>query len=136
MRGSITHPDGRVEHYDTRTLAEAQADRIDALKAKRDALLAQGVAFGGSFAQIDRDSTANMNAAASLHLAGIFPADFRWRMADNTFLPVTGPQMVALAATAAARVYALRAAYWVARDAVMAATTREEADAITAAWPA
>lgn len=135
MRWEHIALDGTRTVTDNRTLEDAQAERIEGLKAERDALLAQGVPFGGSFAQIDRDSTANMNAAASLHIAGIFPANFRWRMADNTFLPVTGPQMVALAAAAAARVYALRAACWVAVDAVRAAKTREEADAVAANWP-
>jgi len=134
-RTLIGNAAGAVTVTDTRTLAEAQADRIDALKAERDALIDAGVIYNDKPVQIDDASTARMNAAASLHLAGIFPAGFRWRMADNTFLAVTGPQMVALAATAAGRVYALRAAYWAARDAVAATTTREAADAIKATWP-
>jgi hypothetical protein len=136
QRRTYIASDGSAVVVDNRSLADAQAERIEALKAERDALLDQGITFGGKPVQIDAASTANMNAAASLHLAGIFPAGFRWRMADNSFLTVTGPQMVALAATAAARVYAVRAAYWAAADAVRAATTRKAADAVTATWPA
>ncbi len=136
--GKITTalPGGGVSVRDTRTLADAQVEAIARLQADLADRIAAGIVHSGKPLQIDDASTAHMTSSAALHLAGVFPAGFQWRMADNTFLPVTGPQMVTMAATAAARVVTLRRAYWAAVDAVRAATTREAADAVQAAWPA
>jgi hypothetical protein len=135
MRTITFNADGTRTVTDNRTLADAQAEAFARIDAEFAARIAAGMQHAGRPVEIDEASTARMNAAASLHLAGIFPAGFEWRMGDNGFLPITGPQMVALAAAAAARVLALRKARWAARDAIRAATTREAADAVTATWP-
>lgn len=135
MKTVIFRADGTRETLDGRSLAEAQAEAFARIDAEYAARIAAGMTHAGRPVEIDEASTARMNAAASLHLAGVFPAGFAWRMADNGFLPLTGPQMVALAAAAAARVLALRQARWAARDAIRNATTRAAADAVTATWP-
>lgn len=135
MRTIVFRADGTRETIDNRTLAEAQAEAFARIEAEFAARIAVGIQHVGRPLDIDEASTTRMTAAAALHLAGTFPANFAWRMADNSFLPLTGPQMVAMAAAAAARVLALRQARWAARDAVRAATTREAADSIAAVWP-
>jgi hypothetical protein len=139
MSGVRAFPDGRVETYvdDRRTLAQAQADRIDALRTELLQQVAAGITHAGKPLQIDEPAQQRMAAVVTQVTAGVpLPPSFSWRMADNTFLALTGPQMIGMAAVAAARVYALRVAFWQATDAVRAATTREAADAVTAAWPA
>lgn len=136
MKTAISHPDGTVEHVDTRTLDEAIGEAVARFEAEYEAQIALGATYAGKPLQIDPGSTANMTAMAAQIAAGIpLPDGFAWRMADNTFLPVTDQQVIGLGATAAARVYALLRALWLAKDAARAATTREEADAVVAAWP-
>jgi hypothetical protein len=128
--------DGTVTVTDTRTLAEAQAEAAARIEAEYAAQIAIGAEYGDKPLQIDPASTANMTAvAAQISAAVPLPAGFAWRMADNTFLPVTPEQMIALAAAASARVMALRKAMWAAKDAARAAETNDAADAIRATWP-
>lgn len=130
------NPGGTVDTIDLRSLPVAIAEAIERLETEYAEQIALGTTYAGKPLQIDRDSTANMTAMAAQVTAGIqLPDGFSWRMADNTFLPVTGAQVIALGATAAARVYALLRVLWAAKDAARAATTREEADAVTATWP-
>ena len=135
MISVVFRADGSRETIDNRTLDEARAGNLARIEREFADRVAAGITFSGRPLEIDDASQAHMNAAASLQLAGVFPASFEWRMADNSFLPVTGPQMVTLAQTAAARVYALRRARWAARDAIRAAPTRAAADAVQATWP-
>lgn len=137
MKRIIGNADGTETVIDDRTLADAQAARIDALLAELAQQIAAGITHAGKPLQIDDPAQQRMAAVVTQITAGVpLPPSFAWRMADNTFLPLTGPQMIGMAAVAAARVYALRVAYWQALDTVRAATTREAADAVTAAWPA
>jgi len=132
----ISHADGTTTVSDTRTIAEAQDDAITRVEAEYEVQIAAGAVYAGRPLQIDRESTADMTAMAAQVTAGIpLVPNFAWRMADHTYLPVTGQQVIELGATAAARVYALRLALWAAKDAARAATTREEADATVAEWP-
>lgn len=121
---------------DNRTLAEAQAERLNALKRELAAEIAKGITYSGKPLQIDDTSTDRMTAMVLRAQARGLPPGFAWRMGDNTALPIATPaEMIALADAAALRVMALRAAYWTAADAVRATTTREDADAVQAAWP-
>ncbi len=103
-------PDGTVTRYDDRTLAEAQAERISAIKAAaRDRI----VAICPDWKQ------ANLTArAAELALAGG---------------PKTDAERAEVAAGAAiwAQIKAVRAASDTAEAAVLAAKTNEDADAVT-----
>jgi hypothetical protein len=121
---------------DNRTLAEAQAEalaRIDAEFVEREAA---GITWQGKPLWIDERSTQRMTSMVVSTAAGVpLPPGFAWRMGDRTFLPLDAAGLVAMAAAAAARVQALRRARWAAIDAVMAATTRAEADAVAPVWP-
>lgn len=129
--------DGTITTTDTRTLAEAQAGRIDALKAERDALIAKGMTYSGKPLQIDEASQQRMASMVLRAQVAALPPGFAWVMGDDSTLPITSAaDMIALATAAANRVIAVRAAYQAARTAVRATTTREEADAVVAAWPA
>lgn len=127
--------DGRVVVTDRRTLPEAQAEAVERLRGEFDAQVAKGAIYSGKPIQIDDASQMRMAAVVTQITAGVpLPAGFAWRCADNSYLPVNTNQMVGLAAAAAARVMALRVALWAAVDAARAAKTREEADAVKAAW--
>lgn len=122
---------------DDRSVADAIDEAVARIDGEYVAQIARGTTYSGKPLQIDPASTANMTAVAAQISAEVpLPADFAWRMADNTFLPVTAAQMIGLATTASARVMALRKAMWAAKDAARAAKTRDEADAVKAAWPA
>jgi hypothetical protein len=135
----------RVEHIaldgtrtvsDTRTLAEAQAEAVARIDLEFAAKIAEGMAWHGKRLQIDDRATANMTAVAAFTTkANPLPADFAWRMADNSFLPMNSTQQATMAATAAGYVMSLRRAMWAAKDAARAAITREEADAVQPVWP-
>ena len=129
--------DGRVAVTDNRTLADAQAEAVERLRGEFDAQVAKGAVYSGKPIQIDDASQMRMAAVVTQITAGVaLPAGFAWRMGDNTYLPVTSAQMVALAAAASARIMALRAALWPAIDAARVARNIAAADAIKANWPA
>lgn len=136
MRVEFRDLAGVLHVFDDRTVGDAIAEAVARLEVEYAAQIALGTTYAGKPLQIDPASTANMTAMAAQVMAGIpLPDGFSWRMADNTFLLVTEQQVIGLGATAAARVYALLKALWAAKDAARAATTREEADAVTAVWP-
>jgi hypothetical protein len=121
---------------DARTLADAVAEAIARIDADFAQRITAGMTWSGKPLQIDPASTANMTSVSALTSKGsALPADFAWRMGDNTFLPMTAAQQASMAAAAAAYVMALRKAMWAAKDAARAARTREEADAVQVAWP-
>lgn len=117
-------------------LADAIATAIGRIRAEFDAHINAGIVWGGRPLQIDDDSTARMAAVVVQTLVGApLPAGFAWRMGDNTYLPIDAAGVHVMAATAAGRVMALRAALWAAVDAARAATTNAEAEGVTARWP-
>lgn len=136
MKHIVFHADDTRSVIDNRTLADAVGEAVTRIETEYAAQIALGAVYAGKPLQVDPSSTANMTAMAAQIAAGIpLPDGFAWRMADNTFLPVTDQQVIGLGATAAARVYVLMQALWAAKDAARAAQTREAADAIVAAWP-
>jgi hypothetical protein len=129
---------GRRTVLDDRTQAEAVEENVARIRAAYEAQVALGVAHRGKVLQIDPASQLLLTAAVAQLTAGLpLSARFRgWRMADNTFLAVTPDQLKALAQAASDRTVALRDAMWTAIDAVRAARTPAEADAVAPAWPA
>ena len=99
---------------------------IDAAARRYDAALAAGMSYGGKVLQIREPDQANLttmgNEARWAKAAGAaWPADFAWRMADDTFLPVpTTDAMIALGEAAKAEVYRLRRVKWLHVDALLA----------------
>lgn len=115
-----------------------------AAQAAFGARLAAGFAWGGKVAQIDPASQALIvaqSARASAAKAGdvAWPDYFAWRMADNSWLGMELPQdMLDFAEGAADYVLALRVRYWQIVDAIAAADSHADLDAVdlSAGWPA
>lgn len=117
----------KVWQYADRSLSEmkhARRDQVDDLLLQKGD---QGIEYpegSGKFLQLrpqDQPKVIAMAVQAQLAIAagsGWAP-DFAWRMRDNSFLPITTPQaMLALAVTAAARVYITRKIAWQHKDAI------------------
>jgi hypothetical protein len=132
MRIMITHADGSVELRDPRTLDQAREEAVLRLRAAYDVELAKGWlhAPSGKLMQVDEASQLRMTSAAAMAQAGTLPPGFAWRALDNSAVPVTPAQMIALASGAGAHVYQLRQALWAALVAARAAATNEAADQV------
>lgn len=151
------------EFHFAASVSQEQRDAVLAVYAAHDALdgprraklaaagvqyaaqLAAGVVHGGKVYQIDEASQQNiaaMGALAASVLSGVPGAawlpGFAFVAADNEPVPMTPAQMFALAQAAAARVFALRLAFRLLKDAIMAADDQAALDAIdvSAGWPA
>jgi hypothetical protein len=120
----------------------ARARRLTALTARYLAALDAGMTYQGKVLQIRENDQINITAVgqeARWALAGgiAWPANFAWRMADNSFLPLPTPQhMIALGEAAKAEVYRLRQVKWGHAAAIAAMETAEAVNAhdIEAGW--
>jgi hypothetical protein len=113
------HKDRRREELDAAFVA-----KIDA------GLLYQNVVF-----QIDDSSRANIAAMATfaisaINLGGAWPEGFYWIAADNSHIAMAAQEMLAFAQSAGTYVSALVLARRALKDAVAAAATVEEVEAI------
>lgn len=104
-----------------------KARKSQALQERYAAALAAGMTYAGCVLQItepDQQNIATMGQEARWALAGkvSWPADFAWRMADNSFLPLPDPAaMIALGEAAKAEIYRLRRVKWTHADAIASA---------------
>lgn len=102
---------------------------IDAVALRYEAALAAGMAYGGKILQIREQDQANLttvgNEARWAKATGTtWPADFAWRMADDSFLAMpTANAMIAVGEAAKAEVYRLRRVKWSHVDALLALGT-------------
>lgn len=128
----VTHEDGTVVETDTRTLDEARAEAVERVMAQFEQQMRKPWLDGPTNKPLDIDeaSIARMAAAATAAAQGLLPPNFRWRCADNSFLPLTASEMTAMAARVMGYVYMLRTLMWAAKDAAMNAPTKEAADAV------
>ncbi|MBI2253010.1 MAG: hypothetical protein HYU58_00170 [Proteobacteria bacterium] len=108
----------------------------EALRHKKMAAIAEryrqalqaGFAYGGKILQIREQDQANLttmgNEARWAKAAGsAWPADFAWRMADDSFLALPNAEaMIALAESAKMEVYRLQRVKWAHVDALRALT--------------
>jgi uncharacterized protein DUF4376 len=124
---------------DLNAAKDARKNEVDSL---RDAKLAAGFPFMGKVIQFDPRSEAKITGGHALARDardGLipWPADFRWRTADNTFLPLTMEQMLQLGQTAAGIADAMLKRGWAHKDAIEAMTEPAAVQAydITAGWP-
>ncbi|WP_374656106.1 hypothetical protein [Dongia sp.] len=115
--------------------AESSRETILSAIARRyQQALAAGLAHGGKVLQIREQDQANLTAMGNearwaLESGVPWPADFAWRMADNTFLSLATPEsMIAMAEAAKAEVFRLRQVKWVHVDAVRAMTIAADID--------
>lgn len=124
---------------------------LDALRAaKRRAIevawiaaVDAGMAWSGKVLQIDdagRQNIGNMALLASLvvqNVAGMeWPDGMAWRMADNSWLPISAGEMLTMASAVADRYRALRLNVAALKDALAAASTLEAIAAVdpSAGW--
>ena len=115
---------------DPRSLEEARQEALDRAEICFGQALDAGMPWAGKVLQVDEASRQNLTSAALGAQLGFLPPGFAWRMADNTFLPLTAPERIAMAAAGMAHYLALSGRRWAMRDAARAAATREEADEI------
>ena len=115
---------------DDRSLADTQAEALERVSGAFDLAVDAGMPWAGKVVQIDDEARANMTSMVLAAQLGLLPRDFAWRMADNTFLPMDGVGMQAMAGAALGYYLGLRRRLWAVRDAIRATTTRDEADAV------
>lgn len=121
--------DGRLVR-DDRTLEDAQAEALERVVVCFDQAVAAGMPWAGKVVQIDDEARANMTSMVLAVQLGLLPPDFAWRMADNSFLPLDGAGMQAMAGAAMGYYLGLRRRLWAARDAIRATTAREATDVV------
>lgn len=90
------------------------------------------VAGRGGAVALDPDSRRELTAAALMASLGGWPAQGFWRLTDNTNLPLTGPQVVALGQAAAGRYQVLFAV----RSGLLDAAAAGQVVDPDAGWPA
>jgi len=111
-------------------LADVQAAKISELKGIRDAKEVEPVPYNGANFDFDEKSYDRINAAIIALDGG---GDIGWTTADNTVVSVTAADLRGVIAAAAVRSNQLHITYRNLKEAVMAATTIEEVEAIY--WP-
>jgi Domain of unknown function (DUF4376) len=96
-----------------------------------------GMPWSGKVLQIHEEALSDINRMVTASMAGLLPANFAWRMKDNTFLALDSNGMMAMGAAALGRTYALYAHYWSKKDAILAAPDEQALDAINVetGWP-
>lgn len=135
-------PDGKEYRYDAATkkpkeyvytpsLDELQKSKIAALKAARDAEEVQPIEYNSNSFDYDEKARDRINAAIiALDMAGA-EATLQWTTADNTNATVTAQDLRNIIAAVAMRSNTLHEQYRTAKEAVNAAETKEEVEAVT-----
>lgn len=114
-----------------RTLDEVKTDKVQNLKAERDAREVEPISYNGNSYDYDEKARDRINAAIiALESAGS-SASLTWTTADNQDVKVTAADLRGVIAQVALRSDKLHTAYRKAKAKVEAATTKEELDAIT-----
>ena len=114
-----------------RTLDEVKTDKVQNLKAERDAREVEPISYNGNSYDYDEKARDRINAAIiALESAGS-SATLTWTTADNQDVKVTAANLRGVVAAVAARSNALHIAYRKAKAQVEQATTIAEVEAIT-----
>lgn len=114
-----------------RTLDEVKTDKVQNLKAERDAREVEPISYNGNSYDYDEKARDRINAAIiALESAGS-SATLTWTTADNQDVKVTASDLRGVIAQVALRSDKLHTAYRKAKAKVEAATSKEEVDAIT-----
>ncbi len=126
-------------------IGTAKREKATAIATAYAAAIARGCKHRGKIIQLDAESRGNIGALAAVaELAEQDKAEWPamleskgWRTLDNTHLPVTPAQMLALSLAAMAQFVAIRFHASALKDALAAAGTVAEVEAIaaTAGWP-
>ena len=116
-----------------RTLDEVKTDKVQNLKAERDAREVEPISYNGNSYDYDDKARERINAAIIalevLEVAGASPT-LTWTTADNKDVKVTASDLRGIIAQVALRSDKLHTAYRKAKERVGAATTKEELDTI------
>lgn len=120
---------------DVELLAAAEAAKIAALKAERDAAEVEPITYNGNSYDYDEKARDRINAAIialDVQSAKAKTAAYiDWTTADNADVKVTADDLRCVIAMVAQRSNALHVAYREAKDKVEQATTVEEVEAVT-----
>lgn len=149
-------PDGRQESYlttapeylawlaqgnepDPIDLASQKAAKLEAIEAAFDGAVSAGMPTGDKILQIDAASRQNIAAIATRAIGVVtsvpgmtWPVGFAWRMADNSWLPVTAAELLAMAQAAADFYTGLILHRASLKDAVAAAEDAADVEAVDA----
>lgn len=113
------------------TLEEAKKTKIAELKAERDQKEVLPIEYNGNSFDYDDKARDRINAAIiALDMAGA-EVTLQWTTADNTNTTVTAQDLRNIIAAVAMRSNTLHEQYRVAKEAVNAAETKEEVEAVT-----
>lgn len=116
---------------DERTLDQARKQKWTEIKRARDAAEEADFTIGGYTFDADRRSQAAIAAAVQDMTLQGGPASVSWTLADDTTITVTANQMKAVLRGIRAHVQTQRDKAAVLRDAILAATTVAEVDALS-----
>ena len=125
----------KPEPTEEELLAIAKPAKIAALKAERDRLEVEPIAYAGNLFDYDDKARERINAAIialdvqTQQTKAV--AKIEWTTADNNDVTVTADDLRTVIALVANRSNALHVAYRKAKEKVEAATTKEEVEAIT-----
>lgn len=124
-------PEGAMLIAPERTLDEVKADKVQRLKAERDAREVEPITYNGNSYDYDEKARERINAAIiALDVQGA-DASIDWTTATNADVKVTANDLRMVIAMLAQRSNALHVAYRAAKDKIAAATTVAEVEAVT-----
>lgn len=124
-------PEGATLKAPERTLDEVKADKVQRLKAERDAREVETITYNGNSYDYDDKARERINAAIiALDVQGA-DAYIDWTTADNADVRVTANDLRMVIAAVAQRSNALHVAYRVAKAKVEQATSVAEVETIT-----
>lgn len=124
-------PEGATTTAPEKTLDELKADKLAELKAERDQKEVLPIEYKGNSFDYDDKARDRINAAIiALDMAGK-EATLQWTTADNNNAIVTAQDLRNIIAAVALRSNTLHEQYRTAKEAVNAAETKEEVEAVT-----
>ena len=124
-------PEGATLTPPEQTIDEVKVIKKSALKAERDQKEVLPIEYNGNSFDYDDKARDRINAAIiALDMAGA-EATLQWTTADNTNATVTAQDLRNIIAAVAMRSNTLHEQYRTAKEAVNAAETKEEVEAVT-----
>lgn len=124
-------PEGATTTPPEQSLEELKTAKIASMKAERDTKEVEPIEYNGHLYDYDDKARDRINAAIiALDMAGA-EATLQWTTADNTNATVTAQDLRNIIAAVAMRSNTLHEQYRVAKEAVNAAETKEEVEAVT-----
>lgn len=124
-------PEGATTTPPEQSLEELKTAKIASMKAERDQKEVLPIEYNGNSFDYDDKARDRINAAIiALDMAGA-EATLQWTTADNTNATVTAQDLRNIIAAVAMRSNTLHEQYRVAKEAVNAAETKEEVEAVT-----